>query len=385
LSTNPAAQRRSAPRPSKRPPECHLANRPSLRVGYVALTDAAPLLAAEEFGFFARQGLRVSLSEEGAWAAVRDKLALGALDGAHLLGPMPIALACGLGGVSASLSVGAGIGSNGNTITLSRALAAETGLEGQWSAAPLAPAAFADALRARAAAGRPPVRLAVVFAFSSHNYLLRHWLSLGGLHPDRDLHLTVVPPARAVRALADGEVDGFCAGEPWGSHAAAVGAGRVALATGDIWPDHPEKVLAFREGLPRAAAVALTAAAIAAARWLDGPANRGDAVDLMRARVFPALPRNTVRLAFEGRVAAATGDGGSRPLRAPLRFRPATLARAEAAAWWLRQMRRWNHLPASVPASKALAPYGDAIWRAAAPLVGESEPDPVTLPEEIAA
>ncbi|MBD0273342.1 MAG: ABC transporter substrate-binding protein, partial [Acetobacteraceae bacterium] len=259
-----------------------------LRVGYVALADAAPLLVADELGFFARQGLRVGLSEEGAWAAVRDKLALGALDGAHLLGPMPIALACGLGGVSARLSVGAGIGCNGNTITLSRALAGEAGLEGQEGAPPpppLAPAAFAAALRARAAAGRPPVLLAVVFPFSSHNYLLRHWLAFGGLDPGRDLRLTVVPPASAARALADGEVDGFCAGEPWGSHAAALGAGRVALATGDIWPDHPEKVLAFREGLPRAPAVALTAAVIAAAGWLDDPANCEDAVDLMRARV----------------------------------------------------------------------------------------------------
>lgn len=352
-----------------------------LRIGYVALTDAAPLLVADGAGFFARQGLRVSLSEEGAWATIRDKVALGALDGAHMLGPMPIALACGLGGVSARVAVGAGVGRNGNTVALSRALADEAGADG-WGA--LAPGAFAAAVRARAAAGLPPVRLAAVFPFSSHNYLLRHWLALGGLDPDRDVALSVVPPARAVRALTDGEVDGFCAGEPWGSHAAALGAGRVALATGDVWPDHPEKVLAFREGLPRDDAVALTAAAIAAARWLDDPANREDAVDLMRARVFPALSRETVRLAFEGRVPA--GDGGAtRALPAPLRFRPATFARAEAAAWWLGQMRRWGHLPAAVPAARALSPYGDAIWRAAASLVGESEPDPVTLPEEIAA
>jgi ABC-type nitrate/sulfonate/bicarbonate transport system substrate-binding protein len=348
----------------------------------VALTDAAPLLAADELGFFSRQGVRVSLSEESAWAAVRDKLVFGALDGAHLLGPMPIALACGLGGVSARLSVGAGIGRNGNTITLSRALAAGSGLDAD--GAPLLPAAFAAALRARAAAGREPVRLAAVFPFSSHNYLLRHWLALAGLHPDRDLHLTVVPPARAARALADGEVDGFCAGEPWGSHAAAIGAGRVALTSGEIWPDHPEKVLAFREGLPHAEAVALTAAVIAAARWLDDPANNAAAAELMHARVFPALSPETVRLAFEGRV-AAQGSDGARVLPAPLRFRPATFARPEAASWWLRQMRRWSHLPASVPDTEALSPYGDAIWRAAASLVGESEPDPVTLPEEIAA
>jgi ABC-type nitrate/sulfonate/bicarbonate transport system substrate-binding protein len=228
------------------------------------------------------------------------------------------------------------------------------------------------------------VRLAAVFPFSSHNYLLRHWLALGGLHPDRDLHLTVVPPARAARALGDGEVDGFCAGEPWGSHAAFLGIGRVALATGDIWPDHPEKVLAFREGLPHAAAVALTAAVIAAARWLDDPANSENAAELMHERVFPALSRDTVRLAFEGRLPTPDGLRG-RVLPAPLRFRPATFARPEAAAWWLGQMRRWNHLPAAVSAAEALSPYGDAIWRAAASLVGEAEPDPVTLPEEITA
>ncbi len=102
----------------------------------------------------------------------------------------------------------------------------------------------------------------------------------------------------------------------------------------------------------------------------------------MHARVFPTLSRDTVLLAFEGRVAA---PGGTRVLPAPLRFRPATFARPEAAAWWLRQMRRWNHLPASVPAADVLSPYGDAIWRAAAALVGEAEPEPVTLPEEIAA
>jgi two-component system, oxyanion-binding sensor len=339
---------------------------------------------AEELGFFARQGVRVSLSEEGAWAALRDKLALGAIDGAHLLGPMPIALACGLGGIAARLSVGAGIGCNGNTITLSNALADEAGLDARGGGAPLAPSNFAETLRARAKAGRRPVRLAAVFPFSSNNYLLRHWISLGGLRPERDLHLTVVPPARAARALADGEVDGFCAGEPWGSHAACLGAGRVALATGDIWPDHPEKVLAFREGLQHPLAVALTAAVIAATRWLDDPENRRDAAELMHARVFPDLSMDTVRLAFEGRVAAPDGGSG-RILPAPLRFRPATFARPEAAAWWLGQMRRWNHLPETVPAAEALSPYGDAIWRAAASLVGEAEPDPITLPEEIAA
>ncbi|WP_431272290.1 ABC transporter substrate-binding protein [Dankookia sp. P2] len=98
--------------------------------------------------------------------------------------------------------------------------------------------------RRRAAAGRP-ITLGVVFAYSSHNYLLRWWLASAGLDPDRDLRLLVVPPALCARRLADGAIDGFCAGEPWGSHAAEQGVGTIALSSGDIWPNHPEKVLAF--------------------------------------------------------------------------------------------------------------------------------------------
>lgn len=365
--------------PPREPRSAHLPDRP-LRLGYVPLTDAAPLLAAEALGLFRQNGLRVALSEESAWAAVRDRVAHGVLDGAHMLAPMPIALACGLGGVRAALSVGAGIGRNGNTLTLSLPLAEEAGLDPD--GAPLPATAFAAALRRRALAGRPPVRLAAVFPFSSHHYLLRHWLAAGGLDPDRDLRLMVVAPPRTARALAAGAIDGFCAGEPWGSHAAALGVGRVALTGGDIWPDHPEKVLAFREGLPAERAVAATAAVIAAARWLDDPANREDAVRLMHERVFPAMAPETVRLALEGRTPTARG---TRALPAPMRFREALLARPEAAAWYLGQMRRWGHVPPAIPACEALSAFGDAIWHAAAAPLGEAEPETVTLPEEKAA
>ena len=351
-----------------------------LRIGYVPLSDAAPLLVAEALGLFAQHGVRVALSAQSAWAAVRDRLVHGALDGAHLLAPMPIAVACGLGGVRAELSVGTGIGRNGNTLTLSSKLAEEAGLAAEGT--PLPAAAFAQAVRRRALAGQPTVRIAAVFPFSSHHYLLRHWLATGGLDPDRDVRLVVVPPSRTARALASGEVDGFCAGEPWGSHAAALGAGRIALTGGDIWPGHPEKVLAFRHGLPNAAAVAVTAAVMAACRWVDDPANRGDVVRLLHARVFPGMDRATVGLAFEGRTQAAAGV---RTLAAPMRFREATLARPEAAAWFLRQMRRWGHVPDAVPDGQALAAFRDDIWREAAARLGESEPKSVPLPEEKAA
>lgn len=343
----------------------------TLRIGFVPLTDAAPLVVAEALGMFDAVGLRVTLSAEAAWATVRDKLAFGALEAAHLLGPMPIALAAGLDGVKAPVTVGCGLGANGNTITLSRDLLRDLGR----FTPPLAAGAFAAVARQRAAAGRP-LTLAVVFAYSSHNYLLRHWLAAGGLDPDRDLRLVVVPPPMVAQRLADGAIDGFCAGEPWGSHAAALGAGGIALSTGDIWPNHPEKMLCFAAGQALAdpdSAIACTAAVIAAARWLDEPGHAAEAVALLRRRAFPALAEADVAPAFAGMAEGL-------PLAAPLRFRSASLPRREQAAWWLRQMRRWGHIPAGVGDSVALAPWRQDLWRAAAARLHEAEPPAPTPP-----
>ena len=338
----------------------------TLRLGFVPLTDAAPLLVAQELGLFDAVGLRVQLSAEASWAAIRDKLAFGALDAAHLLGPMPIALAAGLTGVKAQVTVAAGLGANGNTITLSNVLMQEIGR----FKPPLTAAAFAAVVRRRAQQGRRPLTLAVVFPFSSHNYLLRHWLAAGGLDPDQDLRLTVVPPPMVAQRLLDGAIDGFCAGEPWGSHAAALGAGRIALSSGDIWPNHPEKVLCFAtEHAQRdpESAIACTAAVIAAARWLDEPGNQAEAVAILRRRAFPRLDRAEIAAAFAGMAEGL-------PLAAPLRFHNATLPRREQAAWWLRQMRRWGHLPAGISNTTALAPWRQELWRAAATRLREAEP-----------
>lgn len=337
----------------------------TLRLGFVQLTDAAPLLVAEELGLFDAVGLRVTLSAEGAWAALRDKLAFGALDAAQMLGPMPIALSAGLDGVKAQVTVGAGLGANGNTLTISRALAEEIGRFPR----PLPAAAFAAAVRRRAAAGRP-VTLGIVFPYSSHNYLLRWWLASAGLDPDRDLRLLVVPPALCAQRLADGAIDGFCAGEPWGSHAAERGLGTIALSSGDIWPNHPEKVLAFAAGYALRdpeSATACTAAIIAATRWLDQPENKAEAVHILQRRAFPDLSASAIGAAFDG-----TADGLMQA--APLRFRTATLPRREQAGWWLRQMRRWGHVPARLAEATALAPWRQDIWRAAAARLREVEP-----------
>jgi ABC-type nitrate/sulfonate/bicarbonate transport system substrate-binding protein len=364
----PATEAPALPRPSLKRPGLSRPVLRTLRLGFAPLTDAAPLLAAEELGLFDAVGLRVSLSAEAGWAALRDRLAFGSLDAAHLPAPMPMALAAGLDGVRAQLTIAAGLGTNGSTLTLSQPLAAALGR----FTPPLAATAFAALLRQRAAAGQPPVTLAVAFPYAADHYLLRHWLASAGLDPDRELRLVVVPPPQLAQRLQAGLIDGCCAGEPWGSHIAALGLGSIALASGDIWPNHPEKVLAFDSAYATQdpeSAIACTAAIIAATRWLEEPAHQAEAVAMLRRRAFPGLAAPEVAAAFEGMAQGL-------PPAAPLRFRTATLPRRDQAAWFLRQLRRWGHLPAGVTDSAALAPWRQDIWRAAAARLREVEPPP---------
>lgn len=325
-----------------------------MRLGFVPLFDAAPLLVADALGIFEAVGIRVALSPEGSWASIRDKLAFSALDGAQMLGPMPIALAAGLGGVEARLQVACGLSQNGNGITLSNVLAGAGDL--------------ATALKSRAV----PATFAVVFPFSSHNYLLRRWLLAQGIDPERDVRFTVVPPPRMAMQLLEGQIDGFCAGAPWGAAAEALGAGRVVAGTADIWPNHPEKVLAFSEDYlagHREQAIAATAAIIAAARWLDAPENRDEALRILSERALWQLSRATIESAF---------DATHR-----IRFRAATLPRRSEAAVWLRAMREAGHIPESLPDAAALAPFGDALWHAAAARLNEPEPAPEAIMEPL--
>jgi len=168
----------------------------------------------------------------------------------------------------------------------------------------------------------------------------------------------VAPPPQMPAQLAAGAIDGFCAGEPWGSHAVALGAGRIALTTGDIWPDHPEKVLAFGAAWVhenRETAIAITAAVMAACRWLDDADNMAEAARIIRTRAFAHLPLETVATA----------------LRQPFRFRAAAQPHATEAGWWLRQMRRWGHLPEAAVAAPLLDAWNPSLCRAAAARIGE--------------
>lgn len=328
--------------------------RTDLSLGYVPLTDAAPLLVAAAKGLFAQHGLTAVLAPAGSWSALRDRVAVGAWDGAQMLGPMPLACHFGLGGLAADLAVTATLGRNGNTLVLSHRLIAECGNR-DW---PLAAAALVPVLAARQAAGRPAV-LAVVFPYSSHNYLLRHWLAAAGIDPDHDVRLVVLPPSALPDALADGTIDGFCAGEPWGSRAVDLDVGQIVLGSAQIWPGHPEKVLAFSAAaLARdpAPALAATAAIIAATAWLAEPANLPEAIDILRCTALSAVPAPVIALALHQQVIRSAGDAPTALPGAILHSAAATRPDPAHAAWWLAAMQRWGHAPPD-----ALHPT--ALWR----------------------
>ncbi len=354
----------------------------TLRLGFLPLTDCAPLLVADELGMFSRHGVAVTLSPLAAWVALRDRMAIGRLDGGQMLSPMPIAAALGLGGIPSDLAVVSVIARQGNTITLGEGLMAEIAVAapGLATLQPLPAQALAAALAARRSRGEAPPILAMVFPFSSHNYLLRHWLASAGIDPERDVTLRAVPPSLVALELAEGRIDGFCAGEPWGSRAVDLRCGRIALTTADIWPNHPEKVFAVSaERLARhpEQIAASVAALIEAGIWLSDPTNIPQAARILHDRALPGVPEAIIAQSLMSSLIHTADEApimGGGP-----QFHPdATYPHPEHGAWWLAQMQRWQHAPDAPGLIDRI--WRPDVWRKGAALAGISTRTPSKPP-----
>lgn len=271
----------------------------ALRLGFLALTDAAPLLVARERGLFDRHGLRVQLSREIGWATVRDKVAHGELDAAPAPAPMLWALRLGLDCVRAEVLTALVLNLHGNALTLSRRL---------WEAGVRSVAGFrAEALRR---SGAQKITLGVVFRHSVHHLLLLHWLRAAGLDPGRDVRIVVVPPAQTFRNLAAGTLDGYCAGEPWNTLAVQAGIGWCPAASARLSPGHVEKVLMVRARFAAERAeehARLVAALHEACAWCDEPANRPALAELLSRREVLAVPVHALAPALTGRFDLGSG------------------------------------------------------------------------------
>src|SRR5215831_13824517 len=219
-----------------------------LRIGFIPLCDAAALIVAADKGFAEAEGLGLELVREVSWSNVRDKLNIGLFDAAHLLAPVAIASSLGLGHVKVPIVAPFNLGLNGNAITVSPALHAA--IMAEVDGDPLNPLLTAQALlrvvNARKKSGAEPLVFGMTFPFSTHNYQLRFWMAAGGVDPDEDVRLVVLPPPYMVESLANRHVDGFCVGAPWNSVAVDLGVGCIVQFGCDIVARGAEKILGVR-------------------------------------------------------------------------------------------------------------------------------------------
>ncbi len=330
-----------------------------LTIGMVALTDCAPLVIARERGFFDAEGLEVTLSRHASWAAIRDRLAVGALDAAQLLAAMPLALTLGLEALEVPVVTAFCLGLGGGGITVStalyrRMLAADPAALAE---TPVSARALKRVLEIGRADGLPRPVFAMIYPFSEHHYLLRHWLAAADIDPDLDVALTVVPPPQMVAAFQSDQIDGCCIGEPWNTRAVRAGLGHLLVTDRELLPDHPGKVLgvtrAWAERHPETHRAMIRALA-AAARWLDRAENRLEAARILCGTDYLDMPFETVAMSLSG-LCQRHADQAPQPMPDFHVFHRdgANLPRQDHALWLLDQMVRWGQLTEEVRAADA--------------------------------
>ena len=231
----------------------------SVKIGFNPLTDCASVVLASLLGFDAKYGIKIVLRKESSWAGVRDKLVSGELDAAHVLYGLIYGAQLGIGWQQKDMAVLMGLNQNGQAITLSQRLARQGATDGV-------------SLAALMQAEPRGYTFAQTFPTGTHAMWLYYWLAAHGIDPVRDARVITVPPSQMVASMSEGQMDGFCVGEPWGQRAVADGVGVTAATTQQIWPDHPEKVLGasadFVKHYPNTCR-ALVAAVLDASRWID--------------------------------------------------------------------------------------------------------------------
>lgn len=361
-----------------------------LTLGFIKLTDMAPLAIAKEKGFFEDEGLFVTLEAQSNWKVLLDRVIAGELDGAHMLAGQPIAATIGYG-TKGDVITPFSMDLNGNAITVSNAVWEEmkpnvpAGADGK-PAHPISAAALKPVVEAYAAEGTA-FNLGMVFPVSTHNYELRYWLAAGGINPgfyapddvsgqiEGDVLISVTPPPQMPATLEAGTILGYAVGEPWNQAAVAKAIGVPVITDADIWKNNPEKVFgltkAFAEENPQTV-LALTKALIRAAIWLDenDNANRAEAVEILSRAEYVGADAAVIANSMTGTFEFEAGDKRPAPdFNVFFRYN-ATFPYYSDAVWYLTQMRRWGQIAEAKPDSwydeTAKAVYKPDLYRKAA-------------------
>jgi nitrate/nitrite transport system substrate-binding protein len=337
-------------------------------LGYIALTDASPLIVAKEKGLFAKHGMpEVEVSKQASWGATRDNLVLGGgaggIDGAHILTPMPYLMHTGRitqNSQPVPMAILARLNTNGQAISVA---AKHMPLGARVDASPLKRALT------------PESKVAMTFRGGTHDLWLRYWLAAAAIDPDKDAQTIVVPPPQMVANMKVGTMDAFCVGEPWNDQLVNQKLGYTAAVTGEIWRDHPEKSFALRadfvERNPRATE-ALTAAVIEAQRWCDEPANKAEMCAIVGRRAWFNVPVADILARSQGNI--DYGDGRkveNSPLLMKFWRDHASYPFRSHDLWFLTEDIRWGVLPEATDTAKLIGEVNrEGIWRAAADRAG---------------
>lgn len=339
--------------------------KPALKLGFIKLTDMAPLAIAYEKGFFEDEGLYVTLEAQANWKVLLDGVITGELDGAHMLAGQPLAATIGYG-TQANIITPFSMDLNGNGITVSNSVWEQMKQhiphEDGRPVHPISASALEPVVRDYQERGQA-FNMGMVFPVSTHNYELRYWLAAGGLHPgyydpdngdtsgqiDADVMLSVTPPPQMPSTMEAGTILGYCVGEPWNQQAVFKGIGVPVITDYEIWKNNPEKVFGITESFAREnpnTTVRLVRALIRAAQWLDADnnANRAEAVEILSRPAYVGADAEVIANSMTGTFEYEAGDTRSVPdFNVFFRYN-ATYPYYSDAIWYLTQMRRWGQI-----------------------------------------
>ncbi|PCK78674.1 MULTISPECIES: CmpA/NrtA family ABC transporter substrate-binding protein [Rhizobium] len=350
-----------------------------VKLGFIALTDSAPLIIAKEKGFFDKHGLpETDVAKQASWGATRDNLVLGGaangIDGAHILSPLPYLMQTGKvtqNNKPVPMAILARLNLDSQGISVAKEYA-ETGVQ-------LDASKLKAAFEKKKAEGKE-IKAAMTFPGGTHDLWIRYWLAAGGIDPNKDVSTIVVPPPQMVANMKVGNMDVFCVGEPWNEQLVNQGIGFTAATTGELWKGHPEKALGLRaewiEKNPNAAK-ALLMAVMEAQQWCESMDNKAEMAEILGKRQWFNVPTKDVlgRLKGDinygnGREAKATDlymkfwkDGASYPFKSH-------------DTWFMTENVRWGNLPGTTDIKALVNQVNrEDIWREAAKDLGVAAAD----------
>jgi nitrate/nitrite transport system substrate-binding protein len=349
------------------------------KLGFIALTDAAPLFVADEKGFFAKHGMTdVEVLKQSSWGTTRDNLVLGSqrngIDGAHILTPMPYLIASGAmtpNNIPVPMSILARLNLNGQCISVGSEYAdLEVALD---------TSEFAQALATKRSGG-DEVSAAMTFPGGTHDMWIRYWMAAGGIDPNRDIATITIPPAQMVANMRVGSMDTFCVCEPWNQQLINQGIGYTANTTGEMWNDHPEKAFAMRSDYVEAnpnATKALLMAIMEAQMWCEDSANHEEMAQICSRRRWIHAPYADLIDRIQGNFDYGTGRVvENHPHMMRYWDKHASYPYKSHDLWFLTENKRWGYLPQDFDSAALIDQVNrEDLWREAADTLGVASAD----------